>query len=80
MSMACGHVFATALPIALPSAALAHEAAPIPTNSVTYQTWGDADAPAVMQMLGWMGTSHSWRKLAPPRRSRARLDLKGKRT
>ena len=39
----------------------------VETNGVTYnvQTWGDADNPAVVLMHGWMGTSHSWRKLAP---------------
>lgn len=29
------------------------------------QTWGDAADPAVVLMHGWMGTSHTWRKLAP---------------
>ncbi len=39
----------------------------VPTNGVTYrvQTFGDPDTPAVVLMHGWMGTSHTWRKLAP---------------
>jgi pimeloyl-ACP methyl ester carboxylesterase len=51
----------------LPMAAQAQQAAPIPTNGITYnvQTWGDPEDPAVVLMHGWMGTSHTWRKLAP---------------
>jgi len=39
----------------------------VPTNGLTYkvQTWGEPGAPAVVLMHGWMGTSHTWRKLAP---------------
>jgi pimeloyl-ACP methyl ester carboxylesterase len=46
---------------------MAQEARPIPTNGITMnvQTWGDPDDPAVVLMHGWMGTSHTWRKLAP---------------
>lgn len=64
--MPLARLLATAL-LALPLAAQAQEARPIPTNGVTYnvQTWGNPEAPAVVLMHGWMGTSHSWRKLAP---------------
>ncbi len=39
----------------------------VPTNGVTYhvQIWGERGAPAIVLMHGWMGTSHTWRKLAP---------------
>lgn len=52
----------------LPHAALAQDAeSRIPTNGITLnvKTWGAPDTPAVVLMHGWMGTSHSWRKLAP---------------
>jgi pimeloyl-ACP methyl ester carboxylesterase len=60
-------VLATAVLIALPSTVPAQEAATMPTNGIAYnvQTWGDPQDPAVVLMHGWMGTSHSWRKLAP---------------
>lgn len=53
--------------LALPMAAQAQEASLIPTNGITtnVRTWGDPKAPAVVLMHGWMGTSHTWRKLAP---------------
>lgn len=52
---------------AMPVAVSAQDMQRIPTNGVTYnvQTWGDAGNPAVVLMHGWMGTSHTWRKLAP---------------
>ncbi len=39
----------------------------VPTNGIVLnvKTWGDPEATAVVLMHGWMGTSHSWRKLAP---------------
>lgn len=39
----------------------------VETNGVAYnvRTYGSADDPAVVMMHGWMGTSHTWRKLAP---------------
>jgi pimeloyl-ACP methyl ester carboxylesterase len=48
-------------------AARAGTASPIPTNGVRYNVhlWGDPAAPAIVLMHGWMGTSHTWRKLAP---------------
>lgn len=52
----------------IPHAALAQDVeSRIPTNGVTLnvKTWGDPETPAVVLMHGWMGTSHSWRKLAP---------------
>jgi pimeloyl-ACP methyl ester carboxylesterase len=51
----------------LPTATLAQEVAVVPTNGIDYsvQTWGNPEAPAVVLMHGWMGTSHTWRKLAP---------------
>jgi pimeloyl-ACP methyl ester carboxylesterase len=65
--MPYARLLATAVLIALPAAALAQEAGPVRTNGITYnvQTWGNPDAPAVVLMHGWMGTSHTWRKLAP---------------
>ncbi len=57
---------ATAL-CAVPGATFSQEATPVATNGITYNvhTWGNPDAPAVVLMHGWMGTSHTWRKLAP---------------
>lgn len=39
----------------------------VSTNGIALnvKTWGDPEATAVVLMHGWMGTSHSWRKLAP---------------
>jgi pimeloyl-ACP methyl ester carboxylesterase len=39
----------------------------VPTNGIEYnvKTWGDPDGNAVVLMHGWMGTSHTWRKVAP---------------
>jgi pimeloyl-ACP methyl ester carboxylesterase len=53
--------------LALPTTGQAQDARPVPTKGITYnvQTWGNPDAPAVVLMHGWMGTSHTWRKLAP---------------
>lgn len=50
-----------------PSLAMAQDTRSIPTNGVRYsiRTWGDPARPAVVLMHGWMGTSHTWRKLAP---------------
>lgn len=58
--------FAAAL-AAVPSLVQAQETRRVPTNGVTYsvKTWGSPSAPAVVLMHGWMGTSHTWRKLAP---------------
>lgn len=58
---------AATLVTVLPFAASAQDTQSIPTNGVTYnvQTWGDPKGPAVVLMHGWMGTSHTWRKLAP---------------
>jgi pimeloyl-ACP methyl ester carboxylesterase len=41
--------------------------ATVPTNGLSYnvKTWGDPADPAVVLLHGWMGTSHTWRKLAP---------------
>lgn len=39
----------------------------VDTNGVTLKvvTYGDVSDPAVVLMHGWMGTSHTWRKVAP---------------
>ncbi|MEQ8305662.1 MAG: alpha/beta hydrolase [Hoeflea sp.] len=39
----------------------------VPTNGIelNVKTWGDPADEAVVLMHGWMGTSHTWRKLAP---------------
>lgn len=39
----------------------------VSTNDVNYhvQTWGDPGGQAIVLMHGWLGTSHTWRKLAP---------------
>ena len=39
----------------------------IATNGIelNVKTWGEPSDPAVVLMHGWMGTSHSWRALAP---------------
>lgn len=65
--MQISSLLAAGLIAALPLTASAQDAQPIPTNGVTYnvQTWGDQSNPAVVLMHGWMGTSHTWRKLAP---------------
>lgn len=41
--------------------------ATVETNGQTYNvvTYGDTAQPAIVLMHGWMGTSHTWRKLAP---------------
>ena len=51
----------------LPAASVAQEARTIATNSLSYnvQTWGDPSDPVVVLIHGWMGSSHTWRKLAP---------------
>lgn len=52
----------------LPIVAMSQDAEErIPTNGITLnvKTWGDPATPAVVLMHGWMGTSHSWRDLAP---------------
>lgn len=65
--MTIARILASAALTAVPTVALAQDAGPVPTNGITYnvQTWGDPANPAVVLMHGWMGTSHTWRKLAP---------------
>ena len=56
------------LVLAMPVTGWARDAeARIATNGIelNVKTWGDPDNPAVVFMHGWMGTSHSWRALAP---------------
>jgi pimeloyl-ACP methyl ester carboxylesterase len=57
---------AAVLAVAVPVFAQDSEG-PISTNGLTYnvKTWGDPGDPAVVLLHGWMGTSHTWRKLAP---------------
>ncbi|MEM5473604.1 alpha/beta hydrolase [Hoeflea sp. AS60] len=53
---------------ALPVTAFAQDAETrIPTNGIelNVKAWGDPENTAVVLMHGWMGTSHTWRKLAP---------------
>lgn len=61
-------IAATVLLAALPLTALAQDAeVRIPTNGIeiNVKSWGDPANPAVVLMHGWMGTSHTWRALAP---------------
>lgn len=63
-----GAAMAAALTVVSLSAALAQDSETrVPTNGITYnvKTWGDPADPAVVLLHGWMGTSHTWRKLAP---------------
>ncbi len=43
------------------------DTAAVPANGISYNvvTYGDAGDEAVVLMHGWMGTSHTWRKIAP---------------
>ena len=54
------------LVMTLPAAAQDTESR-VPTNGIEYnvKTWGNPQSPAVVLMHGWMGTSHTWRKIAP---------------
>jgi pimeloyl-ACP methyl ester carboxylesterase len=53
--------------LAIAGTTLAQDARRISTNGIVLnvQTWGDPGDPAVVLMHGWMGTSHTWRALAP---------------
>lgn len=61
-------LFAFSAAMLVPLSALGQEAETrIPTNGIelNVKTLGDPSDPAVILMHGWMGTSHSWRALAP---------------
>ena len=62
------HLFFASLVVLTCSSAVAQDAETrVPTNGIelNVKSWGDPDNPAVILMHGWMGTSHTWRKLAP---------------
>jgi pimeloyl-ACP methyl ester carboxylesterase len=61
-------IVTTAVPaLLLASAVHGQDASRVDTNGITLNvvTYGTPDDPAVVLMHGWMGTSHTWRKLAP---------------